>query len=130
MTNIIETPIATGELIDKITILEIKVENFTDPAKIANVRKELDLLCERRDDALPPAPALVAMAAQLKAVNKRIWNLEDAIRECERQRDFGQAFIDVARSIYRTNDERAAVKREINLATGSLLIEEKSYAKY
>ena len=130
MTSIIETPIATGELIDKITILEIKAAHFTDPAKIANVRNELDLLCNRRDAALPRDAALDEMTARLKAVNQRIWDLEDAIRECERQQDFGPSFVDVARSIYRTNDERAAVKREINLATGSLLLEEKSYAKY
>jgi hypothetical protein len=128
MIQSIEVPIATAELIDKITILEIKVARFTDPAKTANVRAELALLCQRRDAALPSDPVLNLLAARLKAVNERIWDLEDEIRECERRQDFGPAFVTLARSIYRTNDERAAVKREINLATGSKLIEEKSYA--
>jgi hypothetical protein len=128
--SFIETPIATGELIDKITILEIKVAHFTDPTKIANARTELDLLCQRRDAALRPDPALDALAARLKDVNQRIWDLEDTIREQERQQSFGEAFVAVARSIYRTNDERAAVKREINVALGSTLIEEKSYTAY
>jgi hypothetical protein len=128
MIQSIEVPIATAELIDKITILEIKVARFTDPAKTANVRAELALLCQRRDAALPSDPVLDLLAARLKAVNERIWDLEDEIRECERRQDFGPAFVTLARSIYRTNDERAAVKREINLATGSKLIEEKSYA--
>jgi hypothetical protein len=128
MIQSIEVPIATAELIDKITILEIKVARFTDPAKTANVRAELALLCQRRDAALPSDPGLDQLAARLKAVNERIWDLEDEIRECERRQDFGPAFVTLARSIYRTNDERAAVKREINLATGSKLIEEKSYA--
>jgi hypothetical protein len=128
MIQSIEVPIATAELIDKITILEIKVARFTDPAKTANVRAELALLCQRRDAALPPDPVLDLLAARLKAVNERIWDLEDEIRDCERRQDFGPAFVRVARSIYRTNDERAAVKREINVATGSKLIEEKSYA--
>jgi hypothetical protein len=104
------------------------VARFTDPAKTANVRAELALLCQRRDAALPPDPVLDLLAARLKAVNERIWDLEDEISECERRQDFGPAFVRVARSIYRTNDERAAVKREINVATGSKLIEEKSYA--
>jgi hypothetical protein len=128
MIQSIEVPIATAELIDKITILEIKVARFTDPAKTANVRAELALLCQRRDAALPSDPVLDLLAARLKAVNERIWDLEDEIRECERRQDFGPAFVTLARSIYRTNDERAAVKREINVATGSKLIEEKSYA--
>lgn len=130
MTQSIEAPIATGELIDKITILEIKVARFTDAAKIANAQAELTLLCLRRDTAFPPNPMLDALAARLKAVNERIWDLEDTIRDCERRQDFGPNFVTIARSIYRTNDERAAVKREINVAMGSSLIEEKSYASY
>ncbi len=128
MIQSIEVPIATAELIDKITILEIKVARFTDDTKTANVRAELTLLCERRDAALISDPVLGALATRLKAVNERLWDLEDEIRECERRQDFGLAFVTVARSIYRANDERAAIKREINLATGSKLIEEKSYA--
>lgn len=130
MSGAIEIPVATGELIDKITILEIKVAHFTDVAKARNARTELDLLVERRDRALPASAALVELSARLKAVNKRIWDLEDEIRDCERRGDFGEAFVAVARKIYRTNDERAAVKREINLLAGSHLIEEKSYTAY
>jgi hypothetical protein len=130
MTHSVETPVAIGELIDKITILEIKVERFTDPAKTVNAQAELDLLSARRDQAIPKTPRLDALAAQLKAVNQRIWDLEDTIRDCERRADFGPHFVTVARSIYRTNDERAAVKREISLGFGSGLIEEKSYAPY
>ncbi|MGA2880614.1 MAG: DUF6165 family protein [Bryobacteraceae bacterium] len=128
MSQVIEVPIATAELIDKITILEIKVARISDAAKTANVRAELNLLCQRRDAVLSSDPVLDLLAARLKAVNERLWDLEDEIRECERRQDFGAAFVTVARSIYRANDERAAVKREINVATGSKLIEEKSYA--
>jgi Family of unknown function (DUF6165) len=130
MTHAVETPVAVGELIDKITILEIKAERFTDVAKRNNVVVELSMLRERRDQAVPQSPRLDALGAQLKSVNERIWELEDSIRDCERRADFGPDFVAVARSIYRTNDERAAVKRQINVALGSDLIEEKSYAPY
>ena len=92
------------------------------------MRAELTLLCQRRDAVLSPIPRLDLLRRTLKAVNERLWDLEDEIRDCERRQDFGLAFVTVARSIYRANDERAAVKREINIATGSQLIEEKSYA--
>lgn len=127
MTQCIEAPIATAELIDKITILEIKMARIADVAKLANVRAELTLLCERRDAALPPDPVVDVLATRLKAINERIWQLEDQIRDCEQRQDFGSTFVAVARSIYRANDERAAIKREINLASSSPLIEEKSY---
>jgi hypothetical protein len=130
MTHAVEAPVAIGELIDKITILEIKAERFTDAAKRKNVVAELSMLCARRDQAVPQAPRLDALSAQLKAVNERIWELEDSIRDCERRADFGPDFVAMARSIYRTNDERAAVKRQINVGFGSDLIEEKSYAPY
>ncbi|HEX6897345.1 MAG TPA: DUF6165 family protein [Bryobacteraceae bacterium] len=130
MTSFIEVPVATAELIDRITILEIKAARFTDAAKAANVRAELALLCQRRDAALAPDPALEELAASLKALNEQLWDLEDQIRECERREDFGPAFVSTARRIYHTNDERAAVKRKINVATGSKLIEEKSYTGY
>ena len=130
MVASIDTPIAVGELIDKITILEIKVARFADAAKIANAQTELTLLCARRDAALTKDAAISALSERLKSVNERIWDLEDLIRECERKKDFGEAFVTVARSIYRTNDERAAIKREINSALGSTIIEEKSYADY
>ena len=127
---LVETPVAIGELIDKITILDIKAERFTDAAKRENVLMELRMLRARRDQAIPKSPELDSLSAQLKAINERVWDLEDSIRDCERRANFGPDFIAVARSIYRTNDERATVKRQINLALGSSLIEEKSYAPY
>jgi Family of unknown function (DUF6165) len=130
MIHSVEVPVAVAELIDKITILEIKTERFRDATKLANAKAELTLLYERRAATVGTDPALSAIEARLKAVNERIWELEDTIRECERQQDFGPAFVKAARSIYRTNDERAALKREINMTTGSQLIEEKSYAAY
>jgi Family of unknown function (DUF6165) len=128
MIHSIEVPIATGELIDKITILEIKVARISDAAKTANVGVELALLLARRDAALAPDPVLDLLAMRLKSVNELIWDLEDEIRDCERRLDFGPTFVNVARSIYRANDQRASLKREINVASGSKLIEEKSYA--
>jgi hypothetical protein len=130
MAHSVEIPVAIGELIDRITILEIKVERFTDAAMTKNPRAELSMLRERRDQAIPQSPQLDALAAQLRAINQRLWDLEDRIRDCERRADFGPDFIAVARSIYRTNDERAAVKRQISIKFGSDLIEEKSYAPY
>ena len=130
MAHSVETPIAIGELIDKITILEIKAEQFTNSAKTKNVQAELAMLCARRDQAIPRSPRLDALTAQLKAINQRLWNLEDSIRDCERRADFGPDFVAAARSIYRTNDERAAVKRQISIGFGSDVIEEKSYAPY
>ncbi|MGQ0532409.1 MAG: DUF6165 family protein [Caulobacteraceae bacterium] len=130
MVGQVEAPIAIGELIDKISILEIKSERLTDQAKLGNVRRELVLLQARRDAALPPSADLEHLAAQLKEVNTRIWDLEDVIRDCERRKDFGKVFLKAARAIYHTNDERAAVKRDINLVFGSAIVEEKSYAAY
>jgi hypothetical protein len=130
MIQSVEIPVAVGELIDKITILEIKIARFRDATKRTNAQTELTLLYQRRDACLSADPPLTAIEAQLKAVNARIWDLEDAIRDCERRQDFGSNFVTAARNIYHANDERAAFKREINLATGSHLIEEKSYTAY
>ena len=127
MIQSVEVPISVGELIDRITILEIKTERIRDAGKLANVRVELALLVERRDGSLSPNLVLNELAARLKAVNERLWDLEDEIRSYERRSHFGPAFITAARSIYRSNDERAAIKREINVSSGSKLIEEKSY---
>jgi tetratricopeptide (TPR) repeat protein len=122
--------IAPGELIDKITILEIKAERLTDAAKLGNVRVELEALRRDHDRALPPSTELAALTAQLRAVNEELWQIEDDIRLCERRQDFGPLFIELARSVYRTNDRRADLKRRINTLLGSSLIEEKSYASY
>jgi hypothetical protein len=122
--------VAAGELLDKITILEIKAERITDAAKVANVRAELAALAAVRREALPPSPRLDDLAAQLKAVNERLWEIEDEIRDCERRQDFGPRFVELARAVYHTNDHRSALKRQVNELVGSRIIEEKSYAPY
>jgi hypothetical protein len=122
-------PIGFGELIDKITILQIKAERIGDPGKRANVARELALL-EALRDGLPPTAGLDALAGELKAVNEALWEIEDAIRDCEREGDFGPRFVELARSVYRTNDRRAALKREIDRLLGSTIVEEKSYRPY
>jgi len=129
MAGVIEAPVAIGELIDKLTILEIKIERFVDPVMVKNAAMEYGLLRERRVKFLPQSPILDVLTTKLKAINERIWALENDIREFERNANFGSEFITVARSIYQTNDERAAVKRQINLEFRSKLIEEKSYAR-
>jgi len=118
-----------GEFLDKLTILEIKSERITDPAKRANVVHELALL-RATWAASPLAGADVAsLVAELKAVNETLWDVEDRIRLAESHARFDDAFIQLARAVYRHNDERAAIKRRINVALGSTLIEEKSYAE-
>jgi tetratricopeptide (TPR) repeat protein len=119
--------IAPGELIDKITILEIKRQRIADEAKRANVVAELTMLCAARDRAIGASPALVELTEELKKINEALWEVEDALRACEHRQDFGPAFIELARSVYRHNDRRAEVKRQINRLLGSKLIEEKSY---
>ncbi len=123
-------PVAPGELIDKITILEIKAARIDDSAKNANVRRELDLLSGTRANAVPESPDLARLTAALKAVNETLWDIEDDIRACEAAQDFGPRFIALARAVYQTNDQRAALKREINLLLGSEIVEEKSYQPY
>lgn len=130
MSNNITVEIAPGELIDKITILEIKLERIADAAKLANVRHEWDVLTAARDAHTEASEALTELTGQLKKINETLWEIEDDIRDCERARDFGETFIELARAVYHTNDERARVKREINELLGSALVEEKSYAAY
>lgn len=122
--------VAPGELLDKLTILDIKSERISDPAKLANVRIELATLTASRERAIPESVELVELWRQLKEVNLALWDIEDEIRLCERDRDFGPRFIELARSVYRHNDRRAAIKRQINELLGSKLIEEKDYAQY
>ena len=124
------TPVSWGELIDKIAILEIKSERLTDEGKIANVRRELDELAAVRERHFPAHAGLAALAAELKAINEELWVIEDDIRDCERAKDFGPRFIELARAVYVTNDRRAASKRKVNDLLGSALVEEKSYAPY
>lgn len=118
-------PISWGELIDKITILEIKSARIADPAKRANVQRELQALTQVRDTQGGATPA--ALVAELRQVNEQLWEIEDLIRDCEGRGDFGPAFVDLARRVYKTNDRRAALKRRINEQLGSDLVEEKSY---
>ncbi len=126
----IYVPVAPGELIDKITILEIKLDRIQDSAKQANVRAELAELTAVRERNLSSGEVLVQLTEALKAVNEALWQIEDELRECERAQDFGPRFIELARSVYQNNDRRAALKRQINELLGSRLIEEKSYAPY
>lgn len=126
----ISTPISPGELLDKLTILQIKSQNISDAKKLVNVNTERMLLQSVADKHIPPTPKLQGLTASLLDVNKQLWAIEDDIRECERKGDFGEAFIRLARAIYITNDQRADLKKQINLATGSKLVEEKSYAEY
>lgn len=121
---------APGELIDKITILEIKAMKIQDAEKVRNVQVELQTLASARDQAISATPELEELTAQLKTANQQLWGIEDDIRDCEREKEFGEKFIQLARSVYHTNDRRAALKREINELLGSHLIEEKSYSDY
>ena len=123
-------PVSYGELLDKIAILQIKSERMTDPAKLANVRNELSAL-ERIWMAHPAAVQDIAeLRARLKAVNERLWVIEDDIRIKEKAQAFDDDFIRLARSVYVQNDERARIKKDINLALGSAYVEEKSYQDY
>jgi hypothetical protein len=123
-------PVSWGEVIDKITILEIKTERLTDPAKLVNVRKELAELVAVREREFPGHSALAALSSELKKINEKLWVVEDEIRDCERAKDFSVKFVALARAVYVTNDERALLKRRVNELLGSALIEEKSYAPY
>ena len=128
--SLISVPVSYGELLDKIAILQIKSERMSDAAKLANVRRELEAL----DASWAAHPAsrqdIAALRAQLKAVNERLWAIEDDIRIREKAQDFGAEFVRLARAVYFENDERARIKREINQALGSDLVEEKSYQDY
>ncbi len=123
-------PIAAGELIDKITILEIKAERISDPDKLRNIRAELRLLSEVCRSHVPQEAGVGEVTRKLKTVNESLWEIEDEIRECERRRDFGPRFVELARSVYHNNDERSRLKRQINQLCGSAIVEEKSYAPY
>ena len=126
----VEVEISPGELIDRITILEIKADRIADPAKRAHVRHELAVLRAARDRVIPASAALDRLAVDLKAVNSRLWEVEDALRDCERDRRFDDRFVTLARAVYRTNDRRAALKAQINTLLGATIVEEKSYAAY
>ncbi len=123
-------PVAWGELIDKITILEIKAAKLTEEPARSNVRRELTLLSAAAAEALADDDTLSRLKARLRTVNEALWTIEDDIRDKEARQEFDERFIELARSVYRTNDERAAIKREINAWLQSDLVEEKSYKAY
>lgn len=126
--------IGSGELIDKITILQIKAVRMSNAAQLKNVHYELEMLEAVRDKyiaaSVSSGEAFARAAADLKAVNEALWDIEDDIRRCEAAGDFGDKFIELARAVYKTNDKRAALKKEINLLTGAAVIEEKSYTEF
>ena len=122
-------PVSAGELIDKLTILRVKAVRI-DAAKLANVRKELELLEAVATRELSAVPGIDALSSELEAVNAALWDVEEGKRDCERRQDFGPHFVALARRVYVENDLRAAIKRRINEAAGSDLIEEKSYRPY
>lgn len=127
---VLSVEVAAGELLDKITILEIKRERIAAAAKLENVCYELNRLQSAALQAFGARDDIAALKAQLRAVNESLWTIEDEIRICEREQDFSARFIELARSVYRQNDRRAAIKRRINELLDSPIVEEKSYAPY
>ena len=129
-TNKILSEISAGELMDKITILEIKKVKITDPEKQVIINKELNSLHSTYQTSLTPSPELQEQITKLKNINLKLWDIEEGKRECERQKDFGDSFVQLARSVYIENDNRAKIKAEINRLTNSTISEVKSYKAY
>ena len=129
-TNKILSEISAGELMDKITILEIKKVKITDPEKQVIINKELNSLHSTYQTSLTPSPELQEQITKLKTINLKLWDIEEGKRECERQKDFGDSFVQLARSVYIENDNRAKIKAEINRITNSTISEVKSYKAY
>ena len=129
---IVKIPVSLGELIDKVTILEIKKGKFSDAYKLANVITELQQLNAIIERIMDPEQLvrLQEPMKRLRDINQQLWKIEDDIRDCERNKDFGERFVELARSVYFSNDKRFDIKKEINLAFGSELIEEKTYQAY
>jgi transcriptional regulator of nitric oxide reductase len=126
----IHVPVSPGEVLDKITILEIKSERISDPEKVANVRVELELLQKTWKEFIRDDEVIRDLHAQLKEINEALWEIEDDIRDKERAKEFDKRFIKLARAVYVTNDHRSQVKKDLNLHLGSEIIEEKSYQDY
>ena len=126
----IKVELSVGELLDKISILQIKAERIVDPSKLENINKELDVLMSLWKDSAYSNNNLESETNELKAINEELWAIEDKIRDKERNRVFDKGFIELARAVYIANDKRADIKRIINSKTGSELIEEKSYSDY
>jgi hypothetical protein len=127
---LLNLPTAPGEFLDKLTILEIKSERMSDAAKLANVRRELDLMRETWSASTLSVRDVGALVAALKQVNEALWEIEDAIRAKEAAKTFDAGFVELARRVYVTNDRRAEIKRELNVMLGSEILEEKSYKPY
>ena len=128
--NDILVPISPGELLDKITILQIKAERIDDPTKVANVNTELKLLTEVWNQSVETDEVIEALTQELKRINEALWEIEDEIRDEERNKRFGGRFIELARAVYVTNDKRAEAKKKVNLHLNSTIVEEKSYQDY
>jgi hypothetical protein len=128
--NEILIPISPGELLDKITILQIKSERISDATKVANVRTELGMLEQVWSDTVEDDEQIRALSGELKSINEALWEIEDDIRDEERNKRFGDRFIELARAVYVTNDERANAKKKVNLHLNSSIVEEKSYQDY
>jgi len=128
--DIIEVPVSPGEVLDKITILEIKSERINDAGKLANVKRELELLQASWRQSVDEDETVRRIHDELKTINEALWEIEDDIRDKERAREFDGRFIELARSVYVTNDQRANAKKELNLYLGSEIVEEKSYQDY
>ena len=126
----LQSPLSAGELLDRITILRLKRSKIPDAAAQGNIDRELSALLAVQEESLPCDRPLEALVGELQVVNQELWEIEDEIRECEAHGDFGRRFVDLARSVYRTNDRRSAIKHRINLQLGSELIEEKKYPTY
>ena len=123
--------VSNGELLDKLTILELKLTNITDVQKLSNIQKEHDELSPLADQLFDSyGEELKNLYKKLTEINSELWTIEDDIRECERNKDFGSDFVSLARSVYFTNDKRSDVKKAINLLTDSGFVEEKSYEDY
>jgi hypothetical protein len=129
MKTSIEIQVAVGELIDKITILRIKAAQITQPQKLKNIQHELDGLLAKQAK-LPVVSGLQELQKSLQTANEKLWKIEDDIRDCESQKQFGEQFVQLARSVYITNDLRCQIKRKINQLFDSEIIEEKSYTAY
>ena len=129
-TTTVHIPVSIGELLDKIVILEIKAERISDQAKLINIKNELQSLRSIRPEALIHNPSVAPWEQSLREANAKLWDLEDRIRDKERQDNYDQEFIEIARLIYRTNDHRAQAKKMINVLCGSEIVEEKSYRPY
>lgn len=126
----LQVPVSVGEVLDKITILQIKLSHISDATKRANIQNELDALLPLVAGDAFATDQMQALMAELKSVNEALWDIEDDIREKEAAKSFDAEFIRLARAVYITNDKRAEIKKQINLATGSALVEEKSYESY